>query len=308
LLDLLNAIERGVEYLLSCQFADGHWEDYELPVGRSDAWITGYVGLALVNVERYGFHARSEQAVRRAASWLFENRSYSAGWGYNAITGPDADSTGYALQLLNKVGYTITNKDEEWLLARWQPDGGFSTYEGQGAWGKAHPDVTPVAFMALPPCLRLQLGSELFCYLLKTRDIDGTWPSYWWRTRHYSTYLSNCLIQTLGFETTPMLPVVTLEESRAVHSIFDLVFVTANAFLYDNKSNMCRDLAAELLFLQAANGSWAGAKNLRVMRHDTKDPWNCPEGDLYEDNNHLITTASAVRVLTEMQAQWKELL
>jgi hypothetical protein len=295
-----DAIAAGCAYLLRRQHADGHWEDYELPTGRSDAWVTAYVGLALTGVDGHG----PCSAAGRAATWLAENRVYPAGWGYNATTGPDADSTGYALRLLQATGDGGKPDDERWLLDRWQPDGGFATYDGPGGWGMAHPDVTPVAFTALSCGSRQRLRPALKRAMLASRDSDGTWPAYWWRTRHYSTYLNGGLAQSMGLDLVINPPVVSLESDRCVHSAFDLAFVTANAALHELHGAACRSLAATLLALQNSDGYWPGAPNLRVSRHDAPDPWNKPEGELYVDVDHLITTASAVQVLAALHKQW----
>lgn len=303
MVNLREAIESGVRYLLKNQFTDGHWEDYELPVGRSDAWVTGYVGLNLSGIARLISHNDAGRAATKAAIWLDRHRPYPSGWGYNDTTGPDADSTGFAMSLIAETGLLRTPSDEQWLLTRWQPEGGFSTYDGSDGWGLAHPDVTPVAFRALSLVARRQLVPHLIRYLCATREEDGTWPSYWWSTRHYSTYYNNRLARLLGLDLTVHPPVVSSEDSRAVHSAFDLVFVTANAYLYDHAMPYCVALVSELLSVQSKDGNWEGAKNLRVTRHDALQPWNNPEGTTYVDDQHLITTASAIGVLTEIYAQ-----
>jgi hypothetical protein len=285
--------------LLGHQLEDGHWEDYELPVGRSDAWITAYVGLALSIAGRHRRHVQAARGAGRAAAWLAAHRSYPAGWGFNGFTGPDADSTGLALGLLRRVGHRVRREDTRWLLERWQPDGGFATYEGPGSWGVAHPEVTPIAFAALPRPARNGLRAAVARYVEDTRDDDGTWPSYWWRTRHYSTHLNYRLARALDVDLGEGLPAITVEDSRAVHSAFDLAFVTGNAWLRLGDSSISQGLVAELLAMQAADGHWPGAPNLRVTRHDTEDPWDRPQGLLYADVQHLITTASAVAVLVQ---------
>jgi hypothetical protein len=110
----------------------------------------------------------------------------------------------------------------------------------------------------------------------------------------------NCrLSRALGVAIAPTLPAVSREDSRAVHSAFDLAFVAGTAWTCHGDSRLWRDLTAELLAMQAGDGHWPGAPNLRVTRHDTVDPWGRPEGVLYEDVDHLMTTASAVAVLAE---------
>jgi hypothetical protein len=302
---LAHAIESGCAYLLRRQRHDGHWEDYELPTGRSDAWVTAYVGLALSDVARQGLCRYAARGAGRGAEWLARHRPYAAGWGYNGGTGADADSTGYALRLLRATGQSIRSEDEAWLLGHWRPQGGFATYAASDAWGMVHPDVTPVAFAALSHAAQQRLLEVLRRVMLAGRDSDGTWPSYWWRARHYSTYVNIRLALALGLDIRPAAPAVSLQSDRTVQSAFDLAFVTANAALHDPRGTTCRDLAGLLLRLQESEGHWAGAANLRVTRHDASDPWNRPEGALYADTDHLITTASAVLALTELHSRCK---
>jgi hypothetical protein len=299
-----NAVACGIDYLLAKQCADGHWEDYALPTGQSDAWITAFVGMMLAGIAAQSANAEVvAAAARRGAGWLIRHRPYPAGWGYNDTTGPDSDSTAYALLLLRTTGCAVRCEDEAWLLERWLPDDGFATYAGPGGWGMAHPDVTPVAFAALSAATQARLRGSLVRALQASRDADGTWPSYWWRTRHYSTYLNARLARALPLGLAPGPPVVLPATDRAVHSAFDLAFVTANALLYDAHAPACDQLAQTMLALQQPQGHWQGSANLRVMRHDAEDPWQHPEGELYVDREHLITTASAVHVLSQVQAR-----
>src|SRR5262249_15294255 len=156
----------------------------QLPVGASDAWVTAYVGWTLARMpggdERGG--------ARRAANWLLDTRSYAAGWGYNGRTGADADSTAWALLLFRALGLQSEARDQDWLVGCWRPEGGFATYNRRDAWGVAHPDVSPVAFLALLPDRAAALRPSFLAYTLRNRLPNGTWPAYWWRTGHYSTY------------------------------------------------------------------------------------------------------------------------
>jgi hypothetical protein len=295
-----RAMDIGVGYLRERQHRDGHWEDFDLPVGRSDAWVTAYVGLAMATVGRIGERAGASAVATGAARWLSRNRPYKAGWGYNGVTGPDSDSTAYALRLLRATGLPIRADDEAWLLGNWQPTGGFATYHRSDGWGIAHPDVTPVAFRALPDDQQRHLRPALIRYLLRSQDTDGTWPAYWWRTRHYSTFQNGSLARELQLPNMRLSMVVTFEESRMVHSALDLVFVTAIATLTQGWSSLTRALSCEVLERQRKAGYWDGARNLRVMHHDAADPWSHPYGHLYADTDHLFTTASAVWLLATL--------
>jgi hypothetical protein len=298
-----RAIERGVAYVTARQHGDGHWEEFALPVGRSGAWVTAYTGVMLLEAARsIGSLPRAAEAAGGAGRWLRRNRPYAAGWGFNEKTGPDADSTAYALLLLRELGEPVARRDEEWLRARWRANGGFATYERPDQWGMAHPDVTPMAYRALAAEEQARLRTAIVACLHSSRETDGTWPAYWWRTRHYSTFLNAALLRELeaGAQTAV---VISEEESRTVRSAFDLAYLLGTAWLSWGAGAGTSRLAEELVALQRDDGSWPGTPILRVSRHDARDPWRHPEGALYADTDHLFTTASAVRMLAMTSAE-----
>lgn len=297
-----NAMHAAVAYLLARQAADGHWEDYRLPVGRSDAWVTGYVGVALAESD-------DSEAVRRsvdhAACWLETHRPYPQGWGYNASTGPDADSSAFALTLLRLAGKKPLMADLDWLRQRWHPQGGFATYPRGDAWGAPHNDVMPAAFLALDGDDRSALRDDVLGVLARTRETDGTWPSYWWRTCHYATWWSLRLLRVLGVPPDGSAPVVDTCEQHAVHGAFDLALVTGIACLQQASPQLIAALAGKLTGMQQADGAWTGGRNLRVTDPHCYQPWSggtaC--GALYADDAHLMTTATALRVLADVNAR-----
>jgi hypothetical protein len=164
----------------------------------------------------------------------------------------------------------------------------------------AHPDVTPVAFRALSSEQRYRLRPTLIRYLARTREGDGTWPAYWWRARHYSTFHNARLARDLGVSKGDTPVVVSSEDSRAVHSAFDLVFVTGTAHLNPGLSQLAVSLTDELLRQQETTGHWEAGENLRVTHHTVTDLALEARGNLYADNDHLFTTASAVWLLTSL--------
>ncbi len=297
--ELPSALRAAVAYLLSHQAADGHWQDYRLPVGRSTAWVTAYVGVALAESDH-------SEAVRRsagaAADWLEQHRPTPQGWGYNDHTGPDADSSAFALTLLRLAGKTPLPSDLAWLRQRWHRNGGFATYARDDAWGAPHNDVTPAAFLALAPADQIALRDDVLEVLARERCKDGTWPSYWWRTCHYATWWSLRLLRALGVPQKGRLPVVGMDEQHAIHGAFDLALVTGIASLQQARPGLISGLASELLALQQQDGAWAGSMNLRVTDPSCHQPWSgdvaC--GRLYADEDHLVTTATALRVLAEI--------
>jgi hypothetical protein len=297
--NLNSAIRDSSEYLLSHQAADGHWEEYALPVGSSDAWVTAYIGLVLQGAKPAGGHTTCHRAVRRAARWLIDQRPYPAGWGYNGQSGPDADSTAHVIGLLRAIGMSEEEGDENWLFQHWQQDGGFATFEGPKAWGCAHTDITPMCFRALRPHHRSQLRAQLLDYLGRTRREDGSWPSYWWRTGFYSSYSCLALLRDLGINLLPPLHLAEMREIHDISSAFDLAFAVGIASLQGHEA-LRSALATDLLRRQRTDGSWAGGAELRVTDSDCFRPWERPQGQLYSDIEGLLSTATCLSILTRL--------
>jgi len=293
-----NSINNAVDYLLDLQRSDGAWDDYQLPVGRATQWVTAFVGQALADASSYGNRPEARTAAIRAARWLCENRSYTAGWGYNSKTGVDADSTGLVIRLFRKLGLPVEPRDERRLLAQWRKGGGFATYDGPDNWGAAHPCVTAVAFLALAPEDRQRLSTELNDYLHRTMLPDGTWPAYWWRSNFYSTYHHLIMLRELGLYDSFAPEAETVVPYAA--SDFELTYAVGIEKLRNHSSQKYNDLLARLLERQHADGGWSGGYNLRVTDPGCAKPWEEARGSLYRDMFNTITTASAVMVLAEV--------
>lgn len=296
-LELTYVLRRASKYLLSQQQTDGHWEEYSLPVGKSDAWVTGYIGYALAEAAPFVTPEFLMPSAVRAAKWLDSNRVYPAGWGYNSITGADADSTAWAIRLMQSSRKTIRASDVAFLLSKLCPRSGFATYDGPGFWGVAHPDVTPNVFISLPNSIQDSIKQQIIEYADNSRSADGTWPSYWWRTCHYSTLLNLEMLTLMGKRDEFQLPVVRDNETHAIHSDFDLACVTGIAALQQVADFAVTSLVEALMRKQQNDGAWQGDKNLRVTHPNCKEPWLQAQGQHYWDSLGLITTATAVRAL-----------
>ena len=285
----------ALEYLVRCQQPDGHWIEYRLPVGSSDQWVTGFVGFACADSARRLRLPESHQAygaVERAARSLAANRTYACGWGFNGTTGPDADSTAWALRLHAALNLPIRSDDIEFLRSHWIEGEGFATYRRDDAWGDAHPDVTPAVMLALPAAAREELRRDVLAAVRSSRSSDGTWPSYWWRTAHYSTAANAELLHELcaddGAESISLHPFI---------SCFDVACALLTACFTRTDAPLRAALAAGLLALQQEDGSWAGGEDLRVTDPACRRPWEEPAGRLYRDGKGLMTTAACARAL-----------
>lgn len=293
------ALDRALARLVAAQHDDGHWEDYELPIGRSDSWVTAYLTTALAELGRAGGSADAAMAAGRGATWLTSRRSYPCGWGYNAQAGPDADSTAWALRALRAAGSTIRSADIRLLHTHQQPSGGVTTYlHGPEHWSDPHPDVTPVAALALWDAGCQSPIAPALAYLSEMRHADGSWPAYWWSTAHYSTLLNVELRAALGRLEGNEQPVVLLDDPAfRVETALDLACILGTVAIGKGPSTVTRQLAGELVALQRPDGSWEPSPRLRVTDPACAQPWHTSSGKVYADVNALHTTATAMHAL-----------
>lgn len=290
-----EAARAAVRALTAMQERDGHWQDYALPVGASDAWVTAYAGFALAE-------AGAPDESARAAGWLLAHRYPEGGWGFNGITGPDADSTAWAVRLLDTLGQPVDREDLALLLSFRRPDGGFATYHEPDWWGRSQPDVTAAVLLALPVAEQAAVLADALRYLEKIRLVDGSWPAYWWRTGHYATALCIELLERAGRLDDHALPVVTEDESHAIHSAFDLACVALGLSAATGDPSVTGQLMRELIATQGADGGWPGGANLRITDPVCAAPWLAPRGRRYTDERAVITIATALRALTRARA------
>lgn len=297
------AQEDGAGYLCSLQKDDGQWNDYNLPVGICDQWITAYVGSALA---RYGHQEgcpRSLAAAERGAAWLCKERSYLAGWGYNAITGPDADSTAICLGLLHELDWPVRSEDQAFLRQHWRLDGGLATYDQGDAWGIVHWDVTPLGYLGLSAYDQDQLRSSFLKGLNVSRMANGMWQAYWWRNPYYSTFVTLEVLDKLGLKE-PDFPVEASSASSVsinVDNAFDLACLIGIMCLRSVPFESIAPFLRILLEWQEADGRWPGHPNLRVTDASCYAPWEEPVGTYYTDEKATITTATVIRILSLLQ-------
>jgi hypothetical protein len=293
-----RAAVAAVGYLVDRQDASGCWRDYRLPVGVSDEWVTALVGFACAEAAPALHGSRSgdaSNAAWRALEWLVGSRAYDAGWGFNGSTGPDADSTAWAMRLHDALGQSVRTADVDFLLGHWHARRGFATFRRADAWGAAHPDVTPVAALALPVELRARLQPDLLAAVAASRSADGTWPSYWWRSRHYATAANGELLASWGL--APLCSLIVDTTSGALHSHLDAACALMTAEVTDACDAATEALASGLMAAQRPDGSWDGSDDLRVTDPRCHNPWETPAGQRYRDIDAFVTTATSLRAL-----------
>ncbi len=287
----------AVSFLVESQAADGSFRDYELPVGASDQWVTAYTGLALARAARASI-PHADEASRRAANWLARNRTYEEGWGFNATTGADADSTAHAILLLSAAGLCPPVAASKWLSSLWRPQQGFATYAQGKAWSTGHPCVTPVVYSALHALGIRENLKDVLEVIRQTRLPDGSWASYWWRTNRYAEWVTLELLAELGRLDLAELP--TREtRSYSFESAFELACICGSQRIRYPKESMSCPFIEALTHYQSVDGSWPGGFELRVTDDDCYQPWVAPSGLLYLDQRGVLTTATCLRAMVD---------
>ncbi|MGH1386568.1 prenyltransferase/squalene oxidase repeat-containing protein [Kordia sp.] len=289
-------LQRAIDYLLHIQHENGSWGDYYLPVGTSIHWITAYVGYALAEIGHTRGFEKAFEAAQKAATYLETQRDYNKGWGYNATTGADADSTAWTVRLFKILKKPVRKEDEAFLQSHWKVSGGFSTYKDKNHWADAHPCVTPIAFMGLSTENQRELYPELLQYLKTIAPNNGKWPSYWWKNHLYSTYHYLELFNNMQIAEEEFYQTIELENSTST-TAFELALKIGIMQYRDTDTNAS---VLQLLNRQLLDGRFPGGYNLRVTDQSCEKPWENPKGTLYCDYACTITTATVIKVLKQV--------
>lgn len=301
--EIRGSLADSLGYLQSVQAADGSWQDYHLPVGPSDQWVTAYAALGLALGGKSLNHPGALEAARKGALWLTRNRTYPAGWGYNGATGPDSDSTAIAIALLDELGLPVAPEDRAFLRDHWRTGEGIATYDGPNAWGMGHWDVTPWGFLGLSSQDQETYRDDFLSALSRHRLAHGFWRSYWWRNPFYSTFTTLEALRTLLLPE-PLTPANANLPTQpiTIDNPFDLGCYIGIECLRDPSDPRIGGQLRALLNWQATDGRWGGTGNLRVTENQCYEPWNQPEGRYYVDEKALVTTATLCRVLGHVLA------
>ena len=304
---LKQAIGASLEYILTRQLADGSWVDWDLPPGASDIWTTAFVGCKLTSVD-IGQNPKVNAAIRAASKWLLSSILDDTGWGYNASVGSDADSTAHAILFLSSQGCKVPLESYARLRQFQSPDGGFSTYcvcGQKSSWVVSHPDVSPVALLAL---LTKYSRNEPFItngveYIFRQRTSAGLWNSFWWNSLLYSTNANLSLLDALGasVETDGML--ATLLDFNPCNAFEAALQLECMSFTNSPSEGprICQ-LVEQLLREQEPDGSWKSKPILRITKRDCFEPWDAPDPGLqFADPNRLFTTSTIVEALSKLQ-------
>lgn len=326
-MDLRKSMQAAVEFLIQARHPAGWWADFHLAPGASDEWVTAYVGTTLAQMATQPTLIKAVEAF----CWLARRHTAGAGWGYNALTPCDADSTLWALQLADATGCGAWKQARQarlFLRQHLRHNGGIATYANDAqirrfinapadraftGWCGAQPCVTAAA--AALTDMRVEVAN----FLRSTQCEDGHWSSYWWCEDEYATALA---AEALATGTEPHDPERVQKaiqwawtRIQADGSVPSPIRPTGSAFatawvlrilLLDGDHQLCSPLLQWLLRQQLANGAWPPSAGLRVPQPDTIRPdhdygWHLNglvEGSIAVDQNGLFTTATVLQAIT----------
>jgi hypothetical protein len=299
--------------VLTSQSADGSWIDFDLPaVGASDAWVTAHVGYCLATLPEMWSSDLVGNALEAAAKFLCAK--WHHGWGYNDSAPADADSTAYALLMLDAAGTPPPPATIDALLSFQHTDGGFATYtifrsrSMPHNWLVSHPDVTPVVIRALAPYSADPLVAEAIARAMTRMEddrlTDGTWPSFWWNLRWYT---ASAWVKAMSSMKEP-LPSFHWSERWESDSGWTSDIDAAHLLEFSmnlGQLDIAEHAAQHLLRNQLADGSWPRESVLRQPKPDVHQPWEAPEDEThYDDVLGIYSTATILSAV----ARWSSFL
>jgi hypothetical protein len=298
------AISDGLLFLKNIQNSNGSWADFRLPVGESDIWVTAYVLFHLTYFQKHS-SMNLLLFMKKAVDWLMISQKKTGGWSYNLDTGEDSDSTSLAILALRslKEESKLENGLER-LLQYFQNDGGISTYlnnaeEGK-AWATSHCDVTPLSLLALKGKMSVSNEQKALDFFINQQLADGLWPSYWWVSPLYSTYVTLIWFvknhHKIPYKDVLVQTLLRLNPSGAFETALNMGCLS---FVGKGASSRFTDLVTDILKTQSNDGSWPSSATLRLTHPTVKRPWiRIDAGPIYRDLRNVFTTATVVGALS----------
>lgn len=254
-----------------------NWEDFTLPVGRSDSWVTAYVLASLAELGEAELPAVASLAVP-ALRWLLNQQAETGGWGYNDSVPPDADSTAWAMLACRGWSHPVPRRARRFLLGCASAHG-FATYpvasSPAAGWARPSEDVAAVV------CRALRIG---------TLPGDALLPATWWISPLYTSAM-RLATPAAGRETG----------LRAAIAGFVPAGDFERALLLQCHVSLripCTALVETLLARQCADGLWPAAARLRLARPELAQPWAVIDsGPIFIDDRAVFTTATVLAAL-----------
>lgn len=278
-----DAIERGIDFLLSHRSGDGWWRDFETLAGESDEWITAYIGCCLAQAPG------GDRAAQEALELLLSRRR-TVGWGYNEKVPSDCDTTAWVCRLIEVLDWTVLDEYHQavdFLQSAMTNTGGIPTYPNDAAirFYTGASDKSDFSGWTMPHiCVTANVASlrafqheeKMKQYLSSSQRRDGSWSGYWWVDRAYPTMLASVAVGN---------------DSRAVQ--WAKTPEDQTAFGLACRMNMGAPVTDQLMGMQQSDGGWPASARLRIPAPFITDPEDTAVR-ISLDHNRIYTTATAV--------------
>lgn len=309
--NIIKAMSNGLLFLSNSQKPNGSWKDFHLPVGESDIWVTAYVLYQLSSLQKnIPQHSLLNECRTHALEWLQITQKNTGGWSYNSAVEEDSDSTSLAVLAFSTMNKPVLEKSLKRLQLYFAKDGGISTYlkgaEESEAWATSQCDVTPLALLALKERLSSSIRQKALNFLLKRQRADGLWPSYWWISPLYATYVA-----LIWFSSNPYniprkkMLIQTLNDFNPSGSFETALHLVCINLLNAEKSKTCKKDVSYILNAQLPDGSWPSSPILRLTHPHVERPWmKIDAGPIYRDIGNIITTATVIGTVSRIMNEW----
>ncbi|MCU1278603.1 MAG: type 2 lantibiotic biosynthesis protein LanM, partial [bacterium] len=287
---LHDAIDAGRDFLQRAQRSDGCLRDFTMPPGFATTWTTAHACFVLDGVTEL------DELRQRAADYLVATVG-ADGWGYNRLSGADADSTSQALWTLHRCGRPVPRALVDCLARLQNDDGGFPTYGKSGTftaegWEVSHPDVTVIVAWVLGELGGADEARAQALRWLSRRLVDGVLPAYWWTTPAYALWAQ---ARTVTFTDRIVEHARRLLAAQPTSpDVSHLIYAALRA----GAEPASLDVHIErLLRLQSADGAWPSVPCMRLTAPHVKESKPDAAGDLYPGVSGVFATAHAVAAL-----------
>ncbi|WP_341228133.1 prenyltransferase/squalene oxidase repeat-containing protein [uncultured Arcticibacterium sp.] len=306
-----SAKEKGVQFLLESQLQSGFWIDFTLPAGKSDEWVTAYVGYYLSFFERESV----KESLQRAWLILKKRCRTGSGFGYNVLTPGDADSTIWAYLFSNRLSKNDDLHLQGILKLYFKDDNGVTTYLERDKLQKLTKLGEKASFsgwqsphLCVTAAYALSGNKVALSAILNNQNEDGSLKSYWWATDEYATALATeAMALDLGNNIEEIGRAVFWARGRIVNELdssqpspFKISLLLRILLFSENMSlDMVNITLGKdyLLSSQLNDGSWGSHANLQVPMPGTISPDSSENNWYVTDQNKVFTTVTILYAL-----------
>ena len=322
--DLGKSIENGIKYLESNLENDFTWSDFMTSAGTGKAWITGFVGMNLAEINN------ELPFLKKIANKIKQNPADFLS--YNQSIFQDGDSTNFLVAFLQAMKMPNNEINESWLKFV-NADGGWVTYrDAEGlrkrlelpeeisvdAWLSPKLCVSAVACYVLSNNKNQAFYDKTAEFLIESKD-NHHLKSFWWTSDIYATsYLILALNGKAKYKNACQKSVECLATQQTQNGFWENPFdKLPNAFYtslalkalisYDklHYSNEIKQGIDWLLSTQTQDGSWQTNRILQIPATDIEDPANVLKwrsssfgvNCVTDDHNRVFTTSAVVNCL-----------